>query len=116
METMEAVSSRAYYRKEAYSNEEEIRPVKRSPRLTDETITKKYNISKRKRARKNYKAFQDAKIAAEEIKAQAQTEESLEEWIERVGAEYNDAELAKQAKYDEEYRVWAEKQADERSL
>ena len=116
METMEATTSRAYYKKEAYSNEEDIRPIKRSPRLTDETIRRKHSISKRIHDRRTFERRKVEEIAALERDAQAEREETLEEWAERVAAEYNDAAIAEQAKSDEEYRVWAEKQIAERQL
>ena len=111
-----APSSKGLYKKGVYSNEEEIHPAKRSSRLTDKTIRRKYLISKKTRARKDSDQEEAKRIAALERDAQAGREETLEEWAERVAAEYNDAELARQARADEEYRIWAEKQAAERQL
>lgn len=108
-----APSSKGLYKKDVYSNEEENHPVKRSPRLTDETIRAKRLVSKRTHTRKNFERKEVEEIAALERDAQAEREEPLEEWVERVAAEYNDAELARQARADEEYRIWAEKNAAE---
>ena len=106
-----APSSKGLYKKGVYLNEEEIHPAKRSSRLTDETIRRKLLVSKKTHTRKNFERKEVEEIAALERDAQAEREETLEEWVERVAAEYNDAELARQARADEEYRIWAEKNA-----
>ena len=96
----DATSSRAYYKKEEGVKEKEDRKVKYPKSERKKTI-----IARRIHAREAFKKELNKKELLAELNA---CEETLEEWIEREGNYYNNAELERQAKEDAEWKKWAE--------
>lgn len=69
MEPYETTSCRSLYKKEEYSDENETKRVRRSPRLSDESARRKIIISKRKHEREIFRKADLERIAAEEAEA-----------------------------------------------